>query len=47
MLIGGEWVGSGGTITQALIDYAHSKNVLFNGWTINMKPDVNFNCTWY
>lgn len=34
-LIGGEWVGSGGTITQALIDYAHSKNVLFNGWTIN------------
>lgn len=34
-LINGEWVGSGGTITQALIDYAHSKNVLFNGWTIN------------
>ncbi|OGU54375.1 MAG: hypothetical protein A2006_14440, partial [Ignavibacteria bacterium GWC2_35_8] len=31
----GEWVGSGGTITQALIDYAHSKNILFNAWTIN------------
>ncbi len=34
-LITGEWVGSGGTITQALIDYAHSKNVLMNAWTIN------------
>ncbi|MDP3148090.1 MAG: LamG-like jellyroll fold domain-containing protein [Ignavibacteria bacterium] len=33
--IGGEWVGSGGTTTQALIDYAHSKNVLYNAWTIN------------
>ncbi|NWF91017.1 MAG: T9SS type A sorting domain-containing protein [Ignavibacteriaceae bacterium] len=33
--INGEWVGSGGTITQALIDYAHSKNILFNAWTIN------------
>ena len=34
-LITGEWVGSGGTITQALIDYAHSKSVLMNAWTIN------------
>ncbi|MFA6980846.1 MAG: LamG-like jellyroll fold domain-containing protein [Ignavibacteriaceae bacterium] len=33
--IGGEWVGSGGTTTQAIIDYAHSKNVLYNAWTIN------------
>lgn len=33
--INGEWVGSGGTITQAIINYAHSKGVLFNGWTIN------------
>ena len=36
----GEWVGSGGTITQALIDYAHSKNVLFNAWTINSGPQM-------
>lgn len=33
--IGGEWVGSGGTVTQDLVDYAHSKNILFNAWTIN------------
>jgi len=33
--IGGEWVGSGGTTTQAIIDYAHSKKVLYNAWTIN------------
>jgi len=33
--IGGEWVGSGGTTTQAILDYAHSKNVLYNAWTIN------------
>ncbi len=31
----GEWVGSGGTITQDLIDYAHGQNVSFNAWTIN------------
>ena len=43
--IGGEWIGSGGTATQALIDYAHSKNVLYNAWTINssaqMLPLIN------
>lgn len=33
--IGGEWVGNGGATTQPLIDYAHSKNVLYNAWTIN------------
>ena len=33
--INGEWVGSGGTITQELIYYAHSQNILFNAWTIN------------
>lgn len=30
-----EWVGSGGTVTKELVDYAHSKNILFNVWTIN------------
>lgn len=34
-LMEGEWVGAGGTITQTLIDYAHSKGLLFNGWTID------------
>ncbi len=33
--INGEWVGSGGTITKDLIDYAHNKGVKFNAWTIN------------
>jgi len=33
--IGGEWAGSGGTVTKELVDYAHSKNILFNAWTIN------------
>ncbi len=33
--IKGEWVGSGGNITKDLIDYAHSKGVKFNAWTIN------------
>ncbi|MFZ5939588.1 MAG: LamG-like jellyroll fold domain-containing protein [Bacteroidota bacterium] len=31
----GEWVGSGGAITQELLDYAHGLNVKFNAWTIN------------
>ncbi len=38
--IGGEWVGSGGTTTQAIIDYAHSKNVLYNAWTINSSTQM-------
>ncbi len=33
--INGEWVGSGGTVTQAILDYAHSKNIKVNAWTIN------------
>ena len=33
--IGGEWVGSGGEITQAIVDYAHTKGLYFNVWTIN------------
>lgn len=33
--IGGEWIGSGGTVTTDFLNYAHSKNVKFNSWTIN------------
>ncbi len=33
--INGEWVGSGGGITQEIIDYAHSLGISFNAWTIN------------
>jgi glycerophosphoryl diester phosphodiesterase len=33
--INGEWIGSGGSVTQAFLDYARSKNVKFNSWTIN------------
>lgn len=38
--INGEWVGSGGTIIPALINYAHSKNVLMNAWTINSSSQM-------
>jgi glycerophosphoryl diester phosphodiesterase len=38
--IGGEWVGSGGTITPSLLNYAHTKNVLFNAWTINSNSQM-------
>jgi len=33
--IGGEWIGSGGSFSQSMVDYAHSKSVKFNAWTIN------------
>jgi len=33
--ISGEWVGSGGTLTTDIIDYAHSKGINFNAWTLN------------
>lgn len=33
--INGEWIGSGGTVTADFLNYAHSKNVKFNSWTIN------------
>ena len=33
--INGEWVGSGGSLNQSIIDYAHSKGILFNAWTLN------------
>lgn len=33
--INGEWVGSGGNFTQAVIDYAHSQGIYYNAWTLN------------
>ncbi|MBU1097409.1 MAG: T9SS type A sorting domain-containing protein [Bacteroidetes bacterium] len=38
--IGGEWVGSGGTITTALLESAHANNVLLNKWTVNSAPEM-------
>ncbi|MFH1527280.1 MAG: LamG-like jellyroll fold domain-containing protein, partial [Bacteroidota bacterium] len=38
--IGGEWVGSGGTITQALLDSARAKNLKVNKWTVNSANDM-------
>jgi len=33
--IGGEWFGTSSGIAQTELDYAHSKNILLNKWTIN------------
>jgi len=38
--ISGEWVGSGGTLTQELIDYAHAKGISFNAWTLNAASTI-------
>jgi len=39
--IGGEWIGSGGSFTQSVLDYAHSKGIKFNAWTINSASQMN------
>ena len=33
--IGGEWIGSDGTPTSFILNYAREKNISFNSWTIN------------
>ena len=33
--INGEWVGTGGTIDQSLLDYAHGLGIKMNAWTLN------------
>jgi len=38
--IGGEWVGTGGTVTQALLDSTHLKNMFLNKWTVNSAGDM-------
>ncbi|MEN8156479.1 MAG: LamG-like jellyroll fold domain-containing protein [Bacteroidota bacterium] len=43
--INGDWVGSGGTLTQTVIDYAHMQGIYFNAWTLNsaatMQPAID------
>jgi glycerophosphoryl diester phosphodiesterase len=39
--ISGEWVGSGGTLTQDVIDYAHQQGIYFNAWTLNSASTMN------
>ncbi len=38
--IKGEWVGSGGTITKALLDLAHAQKILMNKWTVNSAAEM-------
>ncbi len=38
--INGEWVGTSGVITQALLDSAHVKNMLVNKWTVNSASEM-------
>ncbi len=38
--IKGEWVGSGGAITKALIDLAHAQNIRMNKWTVNSASEM-------
>lgn len=38
--IGGEWVGTGGSVTQALLDSTHAKNMKLNKWTVNNAAEM-------
>ena len=38
--IGGEWVGTSGAVTTALLDSAAVKNVRVNKWTVNSAPEM-------
>jgi glycerophosphoryl diester phosphodiesterase len=38
--IGGEWAGTDGTITTALLDSAHDKNIKLNKWTVNSASEM-------
>jgi glycerophosphoryl diester phosphodiesterase len=38
--IGGEWAGTDGTITAALLDSAHVKNIKVNKWTVNSSSEM-------
>ena len=38
--IGGEWVGTSGAITAALLDSAHARGVKMNKWTINSASEM-------
>jgi glycerophosphoryl diester phosphodiesterase len=39
--INGEWIGSSGSVTADLLNYSHSKGVLFNSWTINTASQMS------
>jgi glycerophosphoryl diester phosphodiesterase len=38
--IGGEWAGTGGSVTPALLDSAHAKNMQLNKWTVNSSSEM-------
>ncbi|HQI47960.1 MAG TPA: glycerophosphodiester phosphodiesterase family protein, partial [bacterium] len=38
--IGGEWVGTDGAITTALLDSAHARGVKMNKWTVNSASEM-------
>ncbi|MBU1633490.1 hypothetical protein KJ762_03155, partial [bacterium] len=38
--IGGEWVGTGGIVTQALLDSTHIKGMFMNKWTVNSADEM-------
>ncbi len=38
--IGGEWVGTSGAVTTALLDSAAVKNIRVNKWTVNSAPEM-------
>ena len=39
--INGEWAGTDGVITQALLDSAHAKNMKINKWTVNNTGEMS------
>ncbi len=38
--IGGEWVGTGGAVTQALLDSTHARGMFLNKWTVNNSAEM-------
>ncbi len=38
--IGGEWVGTNGTTTQALLDSTHARKMMMNKWTIDSAAEM-------
>jgi glycerophosphoryl diester phosphodiesterase len=38
--IGGEWVGTSGTVTQVLLDSTHARSMKLNKWTVNSAGEM-------
>ncbi|MCA9732818.1 MAG: T9SS type A sorting domain-containing protein [Deferribacteres bacterium] len=38
--IGGEWLGTGGGVTQALLDSTHARGMFMNKWTVNSAEEM-------